>query len=46
MAKHHRITKSLEQDYGYSLKSNIIIISDGTEWNSGIQYGRQVAAIP
>ena len=46
MAKHHRITKSLEQDYGYSLKSNIIIISGGIEWNSGIQYGRRVAAIP
>ena len=38
MAKHHGMTKYLEQDYGYSLKSNIIIIPGGIEYNSGIQY--------
>ena len=38
MAKHHGMTKYLEQDYGYSLKSNMIIIPGGIEYNSGIQY--------
>ena len=37
MAKHHAMTKYLEQDYGYSLKINIIIIPGGIEYNSGIQ---------
>ena len=32
MAKHHGMTKYLEQDCVYSLKSNIIIIPGGIEY--------------